>query len=134
MIFWNSRFFDDPADVGILISGSSAFYKSILNIWKFTFHVLLTPGLENFEHCFTLLLYHILHLTNTPCEGLGYIKAAFVIWWVCAIHMCMWTNLCESKHTQTHTQTFIIMLTNKLFIFLSIGWFEFSSIKFRKVT
>ena len=45
-----SCFFDDPADVGNLISGSSAFSKSSLNIWKFTVHVLLKPGLENFEH------------------------------------------------------------------------------------
>ena len=47
-----SCFFDDPADVGNLISGSSAFSKTILNIWKFTGHVLLKPGLENFEHYF----------------------------------------------------------------------------------
>ena len=46
-------FFDDPIDVGNLISGSSAFSKSSLNIWKFTVHVLLKPGLENFEHYFT---------------------------------------------------------------------------------
>ena len=45
--------FDDPADVGNLISGSSAFSKTSLNIWKFTFHELLKPGLENFEHYFT---------------------------------------------------------------------------------
>ena len=45
-----SCFFDDPADVGSLISGSSAFCKSGLNIWKFTVRVLLMPGLENFEH------------------------------------------------------------------------------------
>ena len=45
--------FDDPADVGNLISGSSAFSKSSLNIWKFTVHVLLKPGLENFGHYFT---------------------------------------------------------------------------------
>ena len=42
--------FDDPVDVGNLISGSSASSKSILNIWKFMVHVLLKPGLENFEH------------------------------------------------------------------------------------
>ena len=48
-----SCFFHDLADVGNLISGSSAFSKTSLNIWKFTVHVLLTPGLENFEHCFT---------------------------------------------------------------------------------
>ena len=47
-----SCFFYDPTDVGNLISGSSAFSKSSLNIWKFTFHVLLKPGLENFEHYF----------------------------------------------------------------------------------
>ena len=45
-----SLFFNDPVGVGNLISGSSAFSKSSLNIWKFTVHVLLKPGLENFEH------------------------------------------------------------------------------------
>ena len=48
-----SCFFDDLADVDNLISGSSAFPKTSLNIWKFTVHVLLKPGLENFEHYFT---------------------------------------------------------------------------------
>ena len=48
-----SCFFYDPVDVGNLISGSSAFSKTSLNIWKFTVHVLLKPGLENFEHYFT---------------------------------------------------------------------------------
>ena len=48
-----SCFFNDPADVGNLISGSSAFSKTSLNIWKFTVHILLKPGLENFEHYFT---------------------------------------------------------------------------------
>ena len=43
---------DDPVDVGNLISGSSAFSKSSLNIWKFTVHTLLKAGLENFEHYF----------------------------------------------------------------------------------
>ena len=47
-----SCFFNDPADVGNLISGSSAFSKSSLNICKFTVHILLKPGLENFEHYF----------------------------------------------------------------------------------
>ena len=45
-------FFYDPVDVGNLISGSSAFSKSSLNIWKFTVHVLLKPSLENFDHYF----------------------------------------------------------------------------------
>ena len=48
-----SCFFHDPADVGNLISGSSAFSKTSLNIRKFTVHIVLKPGLENFEHYFT---------------------------------------------------------------------------------
>ena len=48
-----SCFFDDPADVGNLISGSSAFSKTSLNIREFVVHILLKPGLENFEHYFT---------------------------------------------------------------------------------
>ena len=48
-LFW---FFDDPVDVGNLISGSSAFSKTILNIWKFMVHILLKPGFENFKHHF----------------------------------------------------------------------------------
>ena len=47
-----SCFFDDPMDVGNLISGSSVFSKSSLNIWNFMVHILLKPGLENFEHYF----------------------------------------------------------------------------------
>ena len=47
-----SCFFDDTVEVGNLISGSSAFCKTSLNTWKFTVHVLLKPGLENFEHYF----------------------------------------------------------------------------------
>ena len=47
-----SCFFNDPTDVGNLISGSSAFSKTSLNVWKFTVRVLLKPGLENFEHYF----------------------------------------------------------------------------------
>ena len=49
----HSCFFDDPTDVGNLVSGCSAFSKSSLNIWKFTVHVVLKPSLENFEHYFT---------------------------------------------------------------------------------
>ena len=48
-LFW---FFNDPVDVGDLISGSSALSKSSLNIWKFTVHILLKPGLGNFKHYF----------------------------------------------------------------------------------
>ena len=55
-VFWNSlACLDDPVDIGNLISGSSAFSKTSLNIWKFPVHVLLKPGLENFEHYFTIV-------------------------------------------------------------------------------
>ena len=47
-----SSFFDDPADVGNLVSGSSALSKTSLDIWKFMVHVLLKPGLLNFDHYF----------------------------------------------------------------------------------
>ena len=50
-----SCFFYDLTDVSNLISGSSAFSKSNLSIWKFTVHILLKPGLENFEHYFAIL-------------------------------------------------------------------------------
>ena len=50
-----SCFFHDPTDVGNLISGSSALSKSSLNIWKFMVHILLKPGLENFEHYFATM-------------------------------------------------------------------------------
>ena len=50
-----SCFFNDPTDVGNLISGSSAFLKSSLNIWKFTVHVLLKPDFENFKHYFAIV-------------------------------------------------------------------------------
>ena len=48
-------FFDDPVDVGNLISGSSALSETSLNIWKFMTHLLLKPGLENFEHYFAIM-------------------------------------------------------------------------------
>jgi len=51
-VFLNFLLFDDPKYVDNLLSGSSAFSKSSLNIWKFTVYVLLKPGLENFEHYF----------------------------------------------------------------------------------
>ena len=52
-----SCFFDDPVNVRYLISGSSAFSKTSLNILKFTVHVLLKPGVENFQHYFTRVFF-----------------------------------------------------------------------------
>ena len=52
-----SSFFDDPADIGNLISSSSAFSKTSLNIWNFTVHVLMKPGLENFSAMRNSLLF-----------------------------------------------------------------------------
>ena len=70
MFFWNSlTFFDDSTDVRSLISGSAAFSKSSLNIWNFMVHVLLNPGLVNFEYyfarvccCSLNIIWHFLSL------------------------------------------------------------------------
>ena len=59
-----SCFFDDPVDVGILISGSSAFSKTSLNIWKFMIHVLLKPGLENLELYFASVTHYRMCATS----------------------------------------------------------------------
>ena len=64
-----SCFFHDPAGVGNLISGSSAFSKTSLNIWEFTVHVLLKTGLENCEHYFTAVVaksFSHVRLCETP--------------------------------------------------------------------
>ena len=62
-----SCFFDDPSDVGNLISGSSAFSKTSLNICKFTVHILLKPGLENFEH-YLLVSVNLLVSSSVKCR------------------------------------------------------------------
>ena len=70
-----SCFFDDLTDVVNLISGSSAFSKSSLNIWKFTVHVLLKPGLENFDHYFasdmSAIVQYFEHSLTLPFFGIG---------------------------------------------------------------
>ena len=63
--------FDDLTDVGNLNSGSSPFYETSLNIWKFTVHVLLKPGLENFEHYFTLLVCEMRAIVWLPKHSLA---------------------------------------------------------------
>ena len=71
-----SCFSDNPADVGNLISCFSAFSKISLNIWKFTVHILLKPGLENFEHCFivcemSVIVQYFEHSLALPFLGIG---------------------------------------------------------------
>ena len=75
-----SCFFYDPTDVGNLTSGSSAFSKSSLNIWKFSVHILLKPGLENFEHYFASMwtslvaqtVKHLSTMQETWVQSLGW--------------------------------------------------------------
>jgi len=74
-----SCFFYDPADVGNLVSGSSAFSKTSLNICYFTVHALLKPGLENFEHCFTLGR-HFLYTYNMCDLLLSHVQLFEVSW------------------------------------------------------
>ena len=64
-----SCFFDNPTDVGNLISGSSAFSKTSLNIWKFMVHILLKPGLEHFEHYFTSMWAYLTNKFNKAVHG-----------------------------------------------------------------
>ena len=71
MFFWN--FFDDPANVGNLISGYSAFSKTSLNIWKFMIHVLVKPGLENFEHYFTSVWNECNCAVVWACFGIAFL-------------------------------------------------------------
>ena len=77
-----SCFFDDPADVGNLISGSSAFSKTRLNIWKFMVHVLLKPGLENFEHHFTSVWYECNFAVVWAFFGIAFFRD-----WIMYLHL-----------------------------------------------
>ena len=76
-----SFFFNDSLDVGNLISGSSAFSKTSLKIWKFTVHVLLKPGLENFKHYFTNIEYYIV---GNKTENIAYKQ--LMGWWSQRLH------------------------------------------------
>ena len=71
MFFWNSCFFDDQTDVDNLISGSSTFSKSSLNIWKFSVHVMLKHRFENFEHYFVRVWASLVAQTvkHLPAKG-----------------------------------------------------------------
>ena len=103
MFFWNSCFSDDPTDVGNLFSGSSAFSKSNLNIWKFTVHILLKPGLENFEHYFTrvwdegicALVWAFLSLAS-PFFGIGMKTDLFQSCGHCKVFQICWHTECST--------------------------------------
>ena len=66
-----SYLFNDPGDIDNVISGSLAFSKTSLNIWKFMVHILLKPGLENFEHYFGIMDFGTkTQIKSQLCEGL----------------------------------------------------------------
>ena len=74
MFFWNFlAFFGDPTDVGNLISGSSGFSKSSLNIWKSPVHLLLKASLENFEHYFANMWSECNHVAVGTFFGIAFI-------------------------------------------------------------
>ena len=107
MFSWNSCFFDDPEDVGNLISGSSAFSKSSLNIWKFTVHILLKLGLENFEHyfasmwdeCNCVLVSNCQHPLDHQKSKRVPEKHLFLLYWV---RQSLW--LCGSQWTVENSE------------------------------
>ena len=103
MFFWNSCLFDDPEDVGSLISGSSAFSKTSLNIWKFTVHVLLKPGLENFEHYFISVCdeCNCAVVWALPFFGLGMKTDLFQSCGHCWVFQICWQTECSTFTAST---------------------------------
>ena len=91
-----SCFFDDPMDVGNLISGSSAFSKSSLNIWKFTVHILLKPGLENFEQYFASVWDECNCAEEWTFFGIGKKTDLFQSWGRCWIFQICWQIECST--------------------------------------
>ena len=96
-----SFFFDDPTDVGNLISGSSVFPKTSLNIWKFMVHVLLKPGLENFEHYFTSVWDECNCAVVWAFFGIAFIwdwneNWPFPVLWHCCIFQICWHIECST--------------------------------------
>ena len=94
-------FFDDPADVGNLISGSSAFSKTSLTIWKFTVDVLLKPGLENFEHYFTSVWDDCNCVVVWAFFGIAFLwdwneNLHFPVLWHCWVFQICWHIECST--------------------------------------
>ena len=92
-----SCFFDDPANVGHLISGSSALSKTSLNIWKFTVHVLRKPGLEKFEHYFTSVWDECNCVLVWPFFGIAFLwdwneNWPFLVLWPNFANKVLWIN------------------------------------------
>ena len=96
MFFCNSCFFDDPADVGNLISGSSVFSKTSLNIWKFMDHLLLKPGLENFDHYFTSIWDECLCAVVWAFFGIGMKTDLFQSCGHCWVFQICWHIECST--------------------------------------
>ena len=85
-----SCFFYDLMDVGSLISGSSAFSKSTLNIWEFLVHVLLKPGLENFEHYFASMWYECNCVLVWTFFGIAFSASLEIIKWFLSFNLLIW--------------------------------------------
>ena len=120
-----SCFFDDPADVSNLISGSSAFSKSSLNIWKFMVHILLKPGLENFEHYFASAwdecnCARVEHSLALPFFGIGMKTDLFQCCGHCWVFQICWHIECStftaSSFSIWNSSAGIPSLTPALFI------------------
>ena len=129
VFFELSCFFDNPTDVGNLISGSSVFSKSSLNSWKFTVHVLLKPGLENFEHYFTSVWDGYNCAVVWAFFGIAFLwdwneNWLFLVLWPLLIFQICWHIECSSFtassfrvwNSSTIWQTVKLNITDKLTI------------------
>ena len=101
-----SCFLDDPEDVGNLISGSSAFSKTSLNIWKFRVHVLLKPGLQNFEHYFTSMWDECNCVVVRAFFGIAFLWHIYSIhMWIVYMYIYEWMLFSHRKEVLTFAKT-----------------------------
>ena len=112
-----SCFFHDPVDVGSLISGSPAFSKTHLNIWKFMVHVLLKPGLENFKHHFTSVWDEcncavVWAFFGIAFFGIGMKTDLFLSYGHCWVFQICWHTECSAS--QHHLSGFEIAQLNSI--------------------